>query len=97
MELSIPFELNQEVYVIEKVRYLEREEWIPPNWSAGGDADGPFERGYYNKIYNYKLEIKKIKFYFGLLDKYSLDEIYATYEDANWALLIKQKKEKEER
>lgn len=90
MNLTIPFELDEPVYILKDIERCNGQVWIPPDYSKGGDADGPFQPGYYQNTYEIITEIKKIKFHFGLLDNYKINEIYKTYEDAHWALLNKE-------
>lgn len=93
MILNIPFELGEKVYIIKQIPVYEKE-WVPPDYSLGGDVDGPFDRGHWNSyIDHYNYRVQEIEFYFGLLDKYKLNEIYKNEEDANWALLLQLKKE----
>ena len=87
MNISIPFELGEIVYILKDVEYIDCMKWVPPDYSLGGDADGPFDRGHYENIWKTRTEIKKVKFRLGLLDKYNIDNIYKTYEDAHWALI----------
>lgn len=96
MIINIPFELNEIVYVIKEETILDKEVWIPPDYTLGGDADGPFDRGHYFKTYKKELKIHKKKFHFGLLDNYNINEIYKNYDDAHWALLIKIKEHSKE-
>lgn len=77
MIIDIPFELNQEVYVYENQRY-STQVWVPPDYSLGGDADGPFDRGHYNTEWHDNYKIVKKRFCFGLLDKYSINEIFTS-------------------
>lgn len=90
MKLDIPFELNQKCYIIIKEPHYEKV-WNPPDYSLGGDVDGPFDRGHYSTKVTYSLKVKETKFNFSLLDKYKINEIYKQKEDANWALLLKER------
>lgn len=90
MKIDIPFELNEKCYVIIKEPHYEKI-WEPPNYDLGGDVDGPFDRGHYSTKIKYSLRIKEVKFKFGLLDKYPINEIYKLREDAGWALLLKER------
>lgn len=88
MILDIPFEKKEKVYIIINRPYYYKE-WCPPDYSLGGDVDGPFDRGHYTTNVKYKLEIKETVFTFSLLDEYNINEIYKNKEDAEWALLLK--------
>lgn len=94
MILNFPFELGQKVYVVKEGYVLDHTEWIPPDYSLGGDADGPFDRGHYEPVYVYNLEVKECSFRFALLDKYKIEDIYSDKESAEWALLNKLAKKK---
>ena len=95
MIINIPFELGETIYVLKNIEYLADRRWIPPDYSLGGDEDGPFDRGHYEDIYDTELKIIKGKFRLELLYKYKIDEIYKTYEDAYWALLNKEAADKD--
>ena len=90
MKIDIPFELNEKCYIVVDEPHCKKI-WIPPDYSLGGDVDGPFDRGHYSTQIEYSLKVKEVKFKFGLLDKYCIDEIYKSKEDADWALLLKEK------
>ena len=45
--VSIPFKKNESVWIWVNEQYLTKE-WVPPDYSLGGDEDGPFDRGHYN-------------------------------------------------
>lgn len=77
MILNIPFELGQTVYVCETKSFAKKV-WVPPDYSLGGDADGPFDRGHYNTEWYSVEEVTKKKFHFGLLDEYSINEIFTS-------------------
>lgn len=87
MKLDIPFELNQKCYIIINEPHYKKI-WNPPDYSLGGDVDGPFDRGHYSTKVTYSLKVKETKFNFSLLDKYKINEIYKQKEDADWALLL---------
>ena len=96
MIINIPFELNEDVYIIKEETVLDKKVWIPPDYSLGGDVDGPFDRGHYLKTYKKELKIHKKKFHFGLLDNYNINEIYKNYDDAYWKLLTRIKEHSKE-
>ena len=85
MTVEIPFNLGEPVYVLEKHEVIDERKWIKPDYSLGGDGDGPFDRGHYEYTYKTITEIRKVKFHFGLLDKYKITEIYRTRERAEEA------------
>lgn len=93
MNINIPFNLNEKVYIVINRPYYYKE-WCPPDYSFGGDKDGPFDRGHYITKVKFQLEIKETYFKFSLLDKYHINDIYKTKEEAEWALLLKMEKEK---
>ena len=92
MKIDIPFEINDIVYIIENEKYLEKREWVPPDYRLGGDEDGPFDRGHYQEFYNTRKVIKKVRFRFALLDRYPVNKIYKTYEDAHWQICLQNNK-----
>jgi hypothetical protein len=91
MKIDIPFEINEKCYIIINEPHYEKI-WNPLNYSLGGDVDGPFDRGHYSTKITHSLKVKETKFKFGLLDKYSIDKIYKSKEDADWALLLREKR-----
>ena len=93
MYINIPFELNDPVYIIANIPH-HYTKWVPPDYSLGGDVDGPYDRGHYEDYYTYTKEVKKVKFNFALLDKYKIEEIFSNEEDAHWNLLLQLQKEK---
>ena len=93
MYINIPFELNDPVYIIANILHCYKK-WVPPDYSLGGDVDGPYDRGHYKNYYTYTKEVKKVKFHFALLDKYKIEEIFSNEEDAYWNLLLQLQKEK---
>lgn len=86
----VPFQYGQPVYIIQTVAQAHRE-WIPPNYSLGGDADGPFDRGHYQTTFTHTKEVNKVPFSFKLLDDYAVEEIFDNAADARFCLLLKEK------
>lgn len=75
--ISIPFKLGQVVYVIKKVEEYHYEEH-----DGGHDHLGLLPPEIVRVTDGYHNEVKELKFYYGLLDKYAVNEIYTTKSDA---------------
>lgn len=73
----IPFKKNESVWIWVNERYSTKE-WVPPDYSLGGDGDGPFDRGHYNIKWHDDYKAKNVPFRYGLLDDYLISQIYSS-------------------
>ena len=103
MYINIPFELNDPVYIIVDIphRYTK---WVPPDYSLGGDEDGPYDNNVIGnepktKIYLSEIKQNNIKILPPDINlssnKYKIEEIFSNEEDAHWNLLLQLQKEKQ--